>query len=129
MSEIKIKVGDKEYDIPDLDVDHWVSIIERDEKRNEERSLFKAEGVKEQIEFFYDLLHPYHNEITRKVLGKMPMYQLSPLFVAKIMAELLQIPLDSDIEEESQPPSESSSKAASPSSPSASTGRPAKSAK
>lgn len=129
MSEVKIKVADKEYDIPDLDVDHWVSIIEKDEKRETERSLFKAEGVKEQVDFFYDLLHPYHNEITRKVLGRMPMFQLSPLFVTRIMAELLQIPLDTEPEKENPQPSESSSKVASSSSPSDSTGPPAKSGK
>jgi len=127
---MKIKVGEKEYDIPDLDVDHWRAIIEADTKREgEESTLFTVEGVERQIAFYYDLLHPYYNDITKKTLGKMPVYQLSSLFITKILAELMTVPLDSEPEKEKTQVLESSSTEPSSPSPTDSTGPPAKSAK
>ena len=94
MSELKIKVGKKEYDLPDLDVDHWKTLIDKEEKLKDDLTVFTSDGIKEGIEFFYNLLNPYYPELTRKVLGKMPLYQMGGLFKMKITQELLTPPLD-----------------------------------
>lgn len=99
MSDLKIKVGGKDYDIPDLDFDHWQKIIDKVEKRNEGEietaGMLSPQGIKDAVEFFFDLLNPYHPEVTKRVLGKMPVYQGGMEFTAKIIAELMHVPLDS----------------------------------
>ena len=96
MSELKIKVGDKEYDLPDVTADHLIKIIEDEEKRSEsEESLSLSKILKNRIDFYYDLLNPYYPELTKKVLGKMPSYQLSGLLQVQITNEYLKPPLDS----------------------------------
>lgn len=119
---LKIKVGDKEYDLPDLDYDHWLSVLENEEKRSEDRRMITSDGVKSSIDWFYDLLNPYYPELTKKVLRKMPVHQGGSLFTAKIIAELMHIPLDSEAMKENQSASESSQEMPSTSSESSSDG-------
>lgn len=96
MSDLKIRVGDKSYDIPDLDFDHWKKVVERVEKRNEENGMLTSEGISDQVEFYFDLLNPYHSEVTKKTLGKMPVFQGGALFMAQLISELMAVPLDSE---------------------------------
>ena len=106
-----IKVGDKDYPLPDLDFDHWLKVVEQVEKRNETQAdnLYTAEGIKGCVQFYYDLLNPYHSEITKKALGKMPPYQGGVEFMGKLALELQRIPLDSKPEKDTDTsPSEDS---------------------
>lgn len=95
MSETKIKVGDKVYDIPDVDLAYWRKLIKRFGSPEETKNIFEEEGVDDAIEFFYNLLHPYNPEITKKALEKMPVHQCGALFIQKIISEILTPPLDS----------------------------------
>jgi len=73
-----------------------IGIMEREEGKSEnEESLPLSKILKNRIDFYYDLMNPYYPEITKKVLGKMPSYQLSGLLQVKITNELLTPPLDS----------------------------------
>ena len=94
MSELKIKVGDKEYDLPDVSADHLQKILEQEEKRDAE-DLTLSKRLSNAIDFYYDLMNPYHPELTKKVLGKMPSHQLSAISQIKIVNALLTPPLDS----------------------------------
>jgi len=95
MSELKIKVGGKAYDIPDLDFDHWKKIIAKVEKRNEEQGMLSSQGIEDVIDFFFDILSPYYPEVTKKALGKMPPYQGGMEFTTKLIAEIMHVPFDS----------------------------------
>jgi hypothetical protein len=110
MSDFKIKVGDKEYPLPDLDFDHWMKVVKALEKRNEKEAdnLYTSGGIEGVIQFYYDLLNPYYPEVTKKVLGKMPPYQGGIEFMGLLALEFQKIPLDSKPDEEKDTPSESS---------------------
>lgn len=99
MSDLKIRVGDKAYDIPDLDFEHWKKIIAAVEKRNDEekkaQGMLSPQGMEDSIDFFFDLLHPYHPEVTKKALAKMPVYQGGLEFTAKLISEIMRVPFDS----------------------------------
>ena len=127
---MKIKCDGKEYDIPDLDADHLLKIAKREEKKGGEAvDLPLSKRLEGGIDFFYDLLNPYYPELTKKVLGKMPSYQLSDIFQLKIIVKLLTPPLDSESETsvKKESVSENSSTPATSPSPSGSAGRPKKS--
>lgn len=101
MSDLKIRVGDKSYDIPDVDAEHFIKILEQEEKRAERApdEALLSKRLAESIPFYFDLLNPYHPEVTKKVLGKMPPHQLSTTFQLQIVAEILTPPLDSPVTE------------------------------
>jgi len=94
-----IKVGDKDYPLPDLDFDHWRKVIEQVEKRNarEEQNIgmISVQGIDDARDFFYDLLNPYHPEVTKKTLGKMPPFQGGTEFFGLLLTELMAVPLGS----------------------------------
>ena len=96
---MKIKCDGKEYDLPDLNAGQYRKVLEADEKREsgEEHTLLSTEGVDLSIQFYYDLLNPHYPELTKKVLAKMPAYQLHPLFRARLAIEILTPPLDSSL--------------------------------
>jgi len=93
---MKIKCDGKEYALPDLNAGQYRKVLEADEKREsgEEHTLLSTEGVDLSIQFYYDLLNPHYPELTKKVLAKMPAYQLHPLFRARLAIEILTPPLD-----------------------------------
>jgi len=93
-----IKVGDKDYPLPNLDFDHWKKVIEQVERRNarevNNNGMISVQGIDDARDFFFDLLNPYHSEITKKVLGKMPPYQGGTEFFGLMLIELMRVPLD-----------------------------------
>lgn len=106
MSELKIKVGKKKYDIPDLEVDHWRKFV-KTVNSNEGMpvpDIFEDEGIDDSIEFYYSLLHPYYPEVTKKALEKMPVHQLTAPFVQRVIYAIITPPLDSTSEDETPEP-------------------------
>lgn len=94
-----IKVGDKDYPLPDLDFDHWRKVMDQVEKRNarevDNKGMLSVQGIDDAKDFFFDLLNPYHPEVTKKVLGKMPPFQGGTEFFGLLLIELMTVPLDS----------------------------------
>ena len=130
MADLKIKVGDKEYDIPKSDAGQLRKVLEAEEKSTsgEDPTILSVEGVDASIGFYYDILNPSYPELTKKVLQKMPAYQLTALYRTKVAVEILTPPLDFVSEEaKEEVATESLSTPVSSLSPSGSAGRQKKS--
>jgi len=99
VSELKIKVGDKEYDIPVLNMGQMKAFNKRIAELTDDNML-SVEGVDNAIDIFYALLNDTYPELTKKVLEKMPAYQGGAAFAVKLWSEFFNPPLDSKPKEE-----------------------------
>lgn len=127
MSELKIKVGEKEYLLPTIKAAQYRKVLEADEKREsgEDLTLLSTEGVDAAIQFYFDLLNPHYPKITKKkLLAELDANQLGSIPRALVCMEILRTPLDSELAsvEGSKSASETSSKMPTSPSPSPSDG-------
>ena len=102
---MKIKCDSKEYDIPKFQVGDWEKIIISYDKfmaKSEVETLLSPEGIKEQVEFYYLLLHDAYPELTRNKLRKMPLYQLGMEFTGMLFTELMKVPLGLELANENE---------------------------
>jgi len=107
MSDLKIKVGEKNYDIPRLTAGDWRRVIKAHKKISEKygevgNNLFEEEGLDVMINFYYALLNPTYPELTKNKLEGLDMSCLTTLFVAQVFNAITEIPLDSAQTKESE---------------------------
>jgi len=107
--DLKITVDKKEYEIPELTAGDWRKVVVAHRKFREKHgedadNLFTEKGIDAAIDFYFALLNPHYPEITRNKLEKMPMRQMTAMFVTKVYLALTEIPLDSASLSESDGP-------------------------
>jgi hypothetical protein len=117
MADLILEIGGKPYDLPDkqkVTAAQYRSLVEAEEKIGDENpeGLLGTKGIDSALDFYYNLLKPHDQKITKKILATMPAYQLNMQFRLKVVVELLTPPLGS-IENENEgeakaSPSESS---------------------
>lgn len=97
--ELVLKIAGKKYKLPDLEYDHYLELMQLSKEAPpvaDESNAFEKEieGMKFVRSYYWNLLHPYYPDLKEEDLGKMPVYQFTPIFMTKVMIALLSPPLD-----------------------------------
>jgi hypothetical protein len=90
---LKITVGDKEYPVPKLKFGQYTKILEWFDEVFKDPNISELENLRLTQEFYYKILKPIDNTITKKALEDMPLYQYASEYVIKVKMALFRAPL------------------------------------
>lgn len=86
-----IKVGDKEYPLPEVTLKQYKKLLKDLEGQKED--MTELESLQFTQDFYYKLLKPHYPELKKTDMDDMPMFQYSAEFVLKLKLALYRVPL------------------------------------